>query len=608
MRYFKNLFSTLSPLAAAAASLSSLSNALYCEPTEKADYVIIAGKRQNVYAYEAEREVLKQAKRGTRVLLLAEDEISEKDDENDDNKKSINLARTRGIIRKAQRFSRKDTGEAEIELVSDERLVRNALGPNLDVKYKKVLLFPGPGPISVSAAAIDLTSSDVIKNVRVALPDSFATVAREILQKKKNHITICGGSWAGLSLASELRLLTGGNVPLSFVTQEPHVLSEVLPRYLCEVIHKRLKLAGVDLRAFSLIQFMGRGDMIVRDKNDASTGAIEVYSVSSFDSLQTSSFPTDSVIFAPHAESIPADFTFCAGAGSPSLKARVASINGLEADAVRGGIAVNSELSASRDVFVAGAGASFPDPLHGRQRLPNSSDHNMSSAVLAATNMVISGENLDAPLKRYKCPVPVERFILPGLGLAAVCIGKVTSRAETYGYFLRRLPLSATTSLQPHQLGVVFSVAEGKVIGALLWGIDSWRGGQPMISAADGSVSPRKSPVEMVADNSSSALVLCSRLIAGCAAEPFFASIEGKTRTNGESIGGGRSEIAPLLEVVAKSVMLALTSSSSTTTEIKIEDAQDASNNFLMQWSAPRPAFAKVNADILGVAHTYLDK
>ena len=129
-----------------------------------------------------------------------------------------------------------------------------------------------------------------------------------------------------------------------------------------------------------------------------------------------------------------------------------------------------------------------------------------------------------------------------------------------------------------------------------------------MISAAEGSVSPRKSPVEMVADNSSSALVLCSRLIAGCAAEPFFASIEGKTRTNGESIGGGRSEIAPLLEVVAKSVMLALTSSSSTTTEMKIEDAQDTSNNFLMQWSAPRPAFAKVNADILGVAHTYLDK
>ena len=603
MRYFfvRSFSSSLSPLAAAAASLLSASNCVFTEPTEKADYVIIAGKRQTQFAYKAEREVLSRAKRGARVLLLAEDEILEDDDDDDKSKK---LARSRGIIRKAQRFKRRDTGEAEIELVSDERLVRNALGPNLDVAYKKVLLFPGPGPISLSPAAIDLTSSDVIKNVRVALPDSFATVAREILEKKKNHITICGGSWSGLSLTSELKLLTRGMVPLSFVTQEPHVLSEVLPRYLCEVVHKRLRHAGVDLRAFSLIQFLGRGDMVIRDKNDASTGAIEVYSVSSFDNLQTSSFATDSIIFAPHAESIPADFTFCAGAGSPSLKARVASINGLEADAVRGGIAVNSELSASRDVFVAGAGASFPDPLLGRQRLSNSSDHNVSSAILAATNMVLSCENYDEALKRYKCPVPVERFNLPGLGIAAVCIGKVTSRTETYGYFLRNLPQSVA-SLQPHQLGVVFSVAEGKVIGALLWGCDSWRGGGQAVMEKEGAVSIRKTPVEMVADNSSSALVLCSRLIAGCAAEPFLVS-EGKARTmNGETLGGGRSEIAPLLEVVAKSVILALTSTSTSSEEAL---KNDSTTTFSMQWTAPRPAFAKINADILGVAHTYLEK
>jgi NADH dehydrogenase FAD-containing subunit len=600
MRFFpsRHLLSSFSSLIAASAVSISSSFMIYTETIDKHDYnktidkhdyVIISGKRQGQLALEAEKEVLKRVKRGTKVLILTEDEIH-----NDE--MNIQLSHSRGILRKVQRFYRKDTGEADIELSTDDRIIRSALGHNKDISYRKVLLFPGHGPITLSPAAIDLTSNDVLENVRVALPDSYDTVAREVLEKKKNHITIVGGSWAGLLLASELRILhtynkKGTVIPLSFVTQEPHILSEVLPRYLCEAVHKRLRHMGVDLRAFSLIQYLGRGDKVIRDINDTTRGTIEVYTVSSFDSLQANSFATDSIVFTPHAESIPTDFSLCAGAGTPSLQARVAGINGLEVDLLRGAIAVNCELSASKDVFVAGNGASFPDPFFGRLRLTNSSDHTISSAILAASNMVTSCENHDTPLQRYKTPVPVEKFFLPGLGLAAVCIGKVTSKAETYGYFLRRHPQSGA-SLQPHQLGIVFSVADGKVIGALLWGCDSWRNGQSVL-LSDEIKTPVllsdeiKSPVKMVLENSSSALVLCSRLIAGNAVEDFLSNEK-----------GSKEEIQPLLSVVANSVMHALTKGK----------GFENNNNFSMQWLAPRLSFGKINADVLGVATTYLEK
>ena len=91
----------------------------------------------------------------------------------------------------------------------------------------------------------------------------------------------------------------------------------------------------------------------------------------------------------------------------------------------------------------------------------------------------------------------------------------------------------------------------------------------------------------MVIENSSSALVLCSRLIAGNAIEDFLSDEK-----------GGKEEIQPLLSVVANSVMHALTKGS----------GFENKNNFSMQWLAPRLSFGKINADVLGVATTYLEK
>ena len=120
MRFFpsRHLLSSFSSLIAASAVSISSSFMIYTETIDKHDYnktidkhdyVIISGKRQGQLALEAEKEVLKRVKRGTKVLILTEDEIH-----NDE--MNIQLSHSRGILRKVQRFYRKDTGEADIEL------------------------------------------------------------------------------------------------------------------------------------------------------------------------------------------------------------------------------------------------------------------------------------------------------------------------------------------------------------------------------------------------------------------------------------------------------------------------------------------------------------
>jgi hypothetical protein len=449
----------------------------------------------------------------------------------------------------------------DVELHTDRHLLTTPLASYV---YGRLLLLPAPNPITLSAGSID---PNAIPFVRVALPDpvSPGRVAREILEGGSRHVTVAGGGWSALRAVNAL-LPSPSPSPssahcrpgVSIVTQEPTLLSEILPRYLCDALHRRLRSSGVDVVPYSIIHFIGHPPP--QNTQTGTTGegraparpapAIEVHTSRTYDYLATSTVETDALLFAPQPHTIAPDVHFCAGSGSPPV--RRTGINSLEVDA--GGIVVNSELAASSDVYVAGAAASFPDPVLGRMRrdLFGCADNDARSAAHAAANMA------DPGLRARYSIVPVQRHELDRLGVAAVTLGRVSSRSEGYGFFLKAAQGSTPAlhrggggggGLSPHTLGVVFSVEAGSVVGALLWAMDA---GPRGVRGASGlgapspspSPSPPLSPIPVgLSTGVEAATALCRRLIVGTSREP---------------LRGEKEDLAPLLAVAARGVALAL--------------------------------------------------
>jgi len=90
-----------------------------------------------------------------------------------------------------------------------------------------------------------------------------------------------------------------------------------------------------------------------------------------FDKFSIASFHTDVVLFAPTR--------------TPSDLALLGGESGLEEDTVNGGIVVNAELMAIKDVFCAGSSLSYPCQWLSRRRAEGD-DHSRRTGRIAGAN------------------------------------------------------------------------------------------------------------------------------------------------------------------------------------------------------------------------------
>lgn len=715
------LAKALSPLAAVAAVLD-LVDCASLGKAEKNDftYVIVSGMSHSEVAGDgqrnfaptaqppaaiAEKVLLDSAKRGSKLLSLhpASTGIDATGGQISCSKTKNGATFCRGAIARADSASTPAGSDARRQQVhgsADNGIevhvdARRLVTPAGEYTYEKLLLLPAAGNISLSSSCLDAWA---VPYVRMVLPDSSSPsrLAGDLRAAGARHVTIAGGGWSALDLASDLllqqkegaaaagggargslftnrlgrghsqlpRSSTGGaNGNVTILTQEPTLLAEILPRYLADQIQKRAKALAIDVRPFHLLQYMSGANSAYADAAVAAAAAaagggpglsggdgfvdptapapqsqsqsqhaqplvsapppppldpyraprLEVHACKTFDFLSTTTLHTDALVFAPPASAVPADVRICAGSGAAPQ--RQTGENSLEVDTARGGIVVNAELAAATDVYVAGHGASFPDPLFGRSRLFGNDDHDAKSAELAARNMVLGERN------RYSI-MPIERHDFPALGLHVVSVGRFHSRSEGYGYWMRPgsssslsgsggmapgAPLSLSSSglgsangytgnnsrLNPgggpaNQLGVVFCVESGSVTGALLWSllpldqvIADGRG-SPWSSSAgamdgysQGGTVPAAQFTSMPPSSPSTAAV-AQRLGGHSSGIPPPLGVPAHVRqlshaheatalckrlisgTVAQPLAGEREEVAPLLAVAARSIVQAL--------------------------------------------------
>lgn len=102
----------------------------------------------------------------------------------------------------------------------------------------------------------------------------------------------------------------------------------------------------------------------------------------------------------------------------------------MEVDPVKGGVLVNAELEARRDVWVAGDVASFHDPTLGRRR----EEHHDHAAVSGR----LAGENMAGARKPYYHQSMFWSDLGPSIGFEA--IGVIDAKLETVGIWAKATP------------------------------------------------------------------------------------------------------------------------------------------------------------------------
>ncbi|OQR99910.1 apoptosis-inducing factor 1 [Achlya hypogyna] len=136
------------------------------------------------------------------------------------------------------------------------------------------------------------------------------------------------------------------------------------------------------------------------------------------------------------------------------------SFDGLEIDPVHGGIVVNAQLEAVRDLFVAGSVASYYDSFVGRRRVDRY-DHAVNSGLLAGQNMVAETKQ-----KVYRHQ-PMFRSHMPGIHVTCEGIGEIDSRLQTVGVWLA--PPQKKHGTESYMRGIVYYLRANKIVGILLW-------------------------------------------------------------------------------------------------------------------------------------------
>jgi programmed cell death 8 (apoptosis-inducing factor) len=255
----------------------------------------------------------------------------------------------------------------------------------------------------------------------------------EPLTRQGKHVTIVGGGFLGSELASALgqRGKTTG-VKVSHVFPEEGSMELVLPYYLSGYVTDKLKELGVDVRPHTHITATRKeGDKVLLSLNDGST------------------LETDHVVV-------------CIGI-EPNVE--LATTANLEIDPVNGGILVNSELEARRDLFAAGDVSSYFDSTLGVRRRVEHYDHASVSGKVAGMNMVGARRQYDHLSMFWSS--------LPGVDYEAV--GLVDPSLRTIGFWAQPgedKDKEGGDFSSDTLRGVLYYLnKENKVVGVILWNV-----------------------------------------------------------------------------------------------------------------------------------------
>jgi hypothetical protein len=170
------------------------------------------------------------------------------------------------------------------------------------------------------------------------------------------HVTVVGASsWDSLACATALarhRRPGDPRAPVTLVFPSFGPLSASVPRYLSQAIGKRLSQSGVALCPYSQVRYIGGGDSH-RHSQSGQGMAVAVFLAKTYDSLSTSSFYTDHVLFSPNCVPLSKPHSLLRSDDNISPHSFIVNSD-LEVDPISGGIVVNRSLEAVGGVFAAG--------------------------------------------------------------------------------------------------------------------------------------------------------------------------------------------------------------------------------------------------------------
>ena len=253
--------------------------------------------------------------------------------------------------------------------------------------------------------------------------------------------------------AKKVQLIFGNSSPLS----------NILPRYLSSAITKRLRQNGIEVEERAMTRYISLANT---SNADNTPRKLEIYTVKSYDSLESSQLLADLLVYAPNVDGLN-------GTAIVPVPAQSNSSNSLSAINYQpwsqlispplvtsylddGRISTNSEFLAASSLYAAGSVAKYPNAKTGQADVAGG--RHVSSKLtgtVAAMNMVNScSESSTLPRSYVKESIPVWRsdevssylgrrdgqgngtLALYSMGIHALSVGKCDSEnLATHGFW-----------------------------------------------------------------------------------------------------------------------------------------------------------------------------
>jgi len=285
--------------------------------------------------------------------------------------------------------------------------------------YQKCLLAVGTTPLQLDLALPEESdasfySTSSVSTLRTA--KDFLHLHKTTLDPNVKHITVIGNDYLAADLVDALVIrskISGSGTKVAQVFPDEGVLASIFPTYYAQYLTEKTKSTGVDVHPavhINSITSTPESDHKLRINLD-----------------DTSVIDTDHIVLSL--------------GGTPNVDlARKAY---LEVDDVSGGIAVNAELEARTDLYVAGDAASYYDGYLGRRRVEGI-DHAEISGKVAGLNM--TGKN-----KAYTYQ-PI-RWGAVSQNVSYQSVGLVDSKLDMVGVWQKGPNAPLVPSINPDDFG-----------------------------------------------------------------------------------------------------------------------------------------------------------